>query len=80
MSLTAPLSPRELEVMEAMRAGAFSYGAIARSLTPAVSVRTAEALVRSIAEKIDGHPGPPLARVLFYAAQSAQATIPGNPE
>lgn len=71
MSLRAPLSPRERDALAAIRTGAFSYGRIARALDPPVSPRRAEALVRSIASKLEGPPGPPLARVCYFAAWTA---------
>lgn len=62
------LTPREREVLEAIRAGARSYPAIAEVLE--VSVHTAEAHARRIAEKV-GPLGPgPLLTAIVYAIQS----------
>lgn len=45
------LTPRELEVVEAIRDGARSLQAVARALDPPISRRTAEAHVARIVEK-----------------------------
>lgn len=59
-----PLTPRELELVEAVQGGALRYSAIARALD--VSERTVETMLRAIATKIGGE-GPPLATVVYYA-------------
>lgn len=46
------MTPRELEVLEAIRRGARSLSSIARALDPPVSPRTAEAHVTAIARKL----------------------------
>lgn len=61
------LTGRELQVLEAIRAGAHTYGAISRRLEPAVSPRTVQDIVHTIAEKIPPDPSPPLIRVILYA-------------
>lgn len=61
------LTARELEVLEAIRRGAHTYRAIARTLSPPVSPRTAQDLVYSIAGKIPSSRSPTLVRVILWA-------------
>jgi len=51
--MDAGVTPRELEVLQALRAGARSLEAIARAVDPPISRRTAEAHVSSMAAKLD---------------------------
>lgn len=46
--VTDGLTPRELEVLDAIRAGARSYTAIAKALEPPCATRTVEAHLASI--------------------------------
>lgn len=52
--VTEGLTPRELEVVEAIRAGARSYSAIARVLDPPCATRTVEAHLSSIYRNLPG--------------------------
>lgn len=67
------LTPRELDVVKAIRGGARSLSEIARALDPPVSWRTAEAHVTSINRKLTADFEPkltPLWRVLMWATRS----------
>ena len=64
------MTPRELEVLDAIRSGARSLEGIARALNPPISPRTAEVHVRSIAGTLpdDWEPkAPPFWRVVSWA-------------
>lgn len=68
------LTPRELEVLEAVNTGARSYYEIAAALEPQISPRTAEAHVARIYEKLSAAEGPaestPLMAVIVYVRLS----------
>lgn len=64
------MTPRELEVLDVIRAGQRTLSGIARALNPPVSHRTVEVHVRSIADTLpaDWEPrAPTLMRVVLWA-------------
>ena len=72
------LTPREIEVLEAIREGSRSLPSIARRLDPPISHRTAEAHVSSIAEKLPTDHEPdssPFLRVMLWVLVDR----PGSP-
>lgn len=74
--MAPPLSPRELEILRTIRAGARGYYDIADRLAPRVSPRTAEAHVLRIYDKLEREgidcPGTPLQEVIVYAMLTAE--------
>lgn len=71
------LTPRELEVLDALRKGARTHASIAAALD--VEVYTAETHVRNIHRKIQGHEGmdgPPLMACLAASFLLDEAGLP----
>ena len=68
------LTPRQEEVLEAIRGGARSVKAIARELDPPVSPRTAEFHVLKIAACLGADGNPPKMRVILYALGKSRVT------
>lgn len=61
------LTPRERDVIDAVRSGAHTYKAIARALGRGVTTHTAQAHVYSICRKIPRTKSPPLIRLILWA-------------